>query len=153
LTEEAKTLSRLFKNEVLILPKNSPKRSPLGDKGMSWNNILGKRGEELAVSFLEKKDYQILETNWRYRRAELDIIAMDGKILVFVEVKTRNNNNYGEPEIAVDQKKENLLASAGAAYMREIKHDWEIRFDIISIIYKNEQSFTIKHFEDAFFPE
>lgn len=119
---------------------------------MAWNNILGKRGEQLAVSFLEKKDYQILATNWRHRRAEVDIIAKDGEILVFVEVKTRNNNHYGEPEIAVDQKKENLLASAGAAYMREIEHDWEIRFDIISIIYKNKQSFTIKHFEDAFFP-
>ena len=119
---------------------------------MAWNNILGKRGEQLAVSFLEKKEYQILETNWRHRRAEVDIIAKDGVVLVFVEVKTRNNNHYGEPETAVDQKKEDLLASAGAAYMRKIAHDWEIRFDIISIIYKNEQSFTIKHFEDAFFP-
>ena len=63
---------------------------------MSWNNILGKRGEELAVRFLEKKDYQILETNWRYRRAELDIIAKDGEVLVFVEVKTKNNNQYGD---------------------------------------------------------
>ncbi len=119
---------------------------------MAWNNILGKRGEELAVSFLEKKGYQILEINWRYRRAEVDIIAMDGAILVFVEVKTRNDNHFGEPEVAVDQKKEELLATAGAAYMRRIEHDWEIRFDIISIIYKNDQNFSIKHFEDAFFP-
>ena len=64
---------------------------------MSWNNILGKRGEQLAVSFLEKKGYQILATNWRHRRAEIDIIAMDEDVLVFVEVKTRNNNNFGEP--------------------------------------------------------
>lgn len=120
---------------------------------MAWNNILGKRGEELAVSFLEKKGYQILELNWRYRRAEMDIIAKDRGILVFIEVKTRNHNHYGEPEVAVDQKKEDLLASAGAAYMRKIEHDWEIRFDIISIIYKNDQNFTIKHFEDAFFPK
>ena len=119
---------------------------------MAWNNILGKRGEELAVSFLEKKGYQILETNWRFGRAELDIIAKDGEILVFVEVKTRNNNHFGAPEIAVDQKKEDAMASAGAAYMRAIHHDWEVRFDIISILYSNEKDFHITHFEDAFFP-
>ena len=119
---------------------------------MAWNNILGKRGEQLAVSFLEKKNYQILETNWRYGRAELDIIAMDRKALVFVEVKTRNSNQFGTPEIAVNKKKEKLMASAGAAYMREIGHDWEIRFDIIAIIYTNENDYDIQHFEDAFFP-
>ncbi len=119
---------------------------------MSWNNILGKRGEELAVRFLEKKNYKILEKNWRYRRAELDIIAKDGEALVFVEVKTKSNNQFGEPESAVDEKKENLMASAGAAYMRKIGHEWEIRFDIVSIIYTNENDYHIKHFEDAFFP-
>lgn len=119
---------------------------------MAWNNILGKLGEKLAVSFLKQKGYHILEKNWRHRRSEIDIIAKNNKILVFVEVKTRNNNHYGEPEIAVNQKKENLIANAGAAYMQQIGHNWEVRFDIISIIYKNEKSFTIKHFEDAFFP-
>lgn len=119
---------------------------------MSWNNILGKRGEQLAVSFLEKKGYKILETNWTFGKAELDIIAMDRKALVFIEVKTRNNNNLNPPETAVNSKKEKLMASAGAAYMRKINHDWEIRFDIISVIYKNENDFHIEHFEDAFFP-
>ena len=119
---------------------------------MAWNNILGERGEQLAVSFLKKKGYTILETNWRYLRAELDIIAKVEDILVFVEVKTRSNNNYSEPQDAVNQKKKDLLAAAGAAYMRKINHDWEVRFDIISIIYKNEKDFSIEHFEDAFFP-
>lgn len=125
---------------------------PLQGLGVAWNNILGKRGEELAVSYLQKKDYRILETNWRYRRTELDIIAMLGEILIFVEVKTRNHNSYNAPDAAVHQKKRDHMATAGAAYMRKIEHDWEIRFDIISIIYKNEQNFSIDHFEDAFFP-
>jgi len=119
---------------------------------MAWNNILGKRGEQLATSFLEKKGFKILETNWRHRRAELDLIAMDGEVLVFVEVKTRNHNHHAEPEIAVNQKKQDLMASAGAAYMREINHDWEVRFDVIAVIYKNEKDFHITHFKDAFFP-
>jgi len=119
---------------------------------MAWNNILGERGEQLAISHLTEKGYQILETNWRYRRAELDIIVKDGEILVFIEVKTRNNNNFAEPEMAVNSKKQKLMASAGAAYMRKIEHDWEVRFDVIAIIYKNEKDFYVKHFEDAFFP-
>ena len=119
---------------------------------MAWNNILGKRGEELAVHFLKEKGYKILETNWRHGREELDIIAKYGEILIFVEVKTRNNNHFGSPEIAVDQKKEAAMATVGAAYMQEIQHDWEVRFDIISIIYANEKDYHIQHFEDAFFP-
>jgi len=119
---------------------------------MAWNNILGKRGEQLAALFLEKKGYRVLETNWRNSRDELDIITMDGDILVFVEVKTRNSNHFGEPEAAVNEKKEAAMASAGAAYMRKIQHNWEVRFDIISIIYSNEKDYHIKHFEDAFFP-
>ena len=120
---------------------------------MNWKKQLGQIGEDKAVIFLKEKGFQILETNWRYRHKELDIIAMDGKILVFVEVKTRGDNNFGEPEEAVDSKKESFMASAGAAYMRKIGHDWEIRFDVISIIYKNEQNFDLKYFEDAFFPQ
>ena len=119
---------------------------------MAWNNILGKRGEQLATQFLQKKSYQILATNWRYQRAELDIIAKYKEVLVFIEVKTRNNNNYGEPELAVNAKKQELMAKAGAAYMREINHEWEVRFDVIAIIYKNEKDYSIEHFEDAFFP-
>ena len=120
---------------------------------MNWKKQLGQLGEEKAVHFLKEKGFQILETNWRFQHKELDIIAMDGKILVFIEVKTRADNNFGEPEEAVDEKKETFMASAGAAYMRQIGHDWEIRFDVISIIYKNEQNFDLKYLEDAFFPQ
>ena len=113
---------------------------------------LGQRGEDLAVIYLKKKGYQILERNWRFSKAEIDIIAKDGEILVFVEVKTRSTAIFGEPEESITSKKEDLISDAAAVYMDTIDHDWEIRFDIISIILTDE-GHSIKHFKDAFFSE
>lgn len=112
----------------------------------------GKKGENLAVAFLKKKGYEILETNWRFRRSEVDIIAKDKKILVFVEVKTRSYDYFGKPESFVSARKKVLLQDAASAYMRAINHTWEIRFDIIGILLHSPQHIDIKHFEDAFFP-
>lgn len=111
----------------------------------------GQKGEAMAVTFLEKAGYQILETNWRFSRAEVDIIAMDGEILVFVEVKTRSSDYFGKPEEFVTARKKTLLADAASVYMNKINHDWEIRFDIISVLLKDVNQPRIKHFEDAFF--
>lgn len=69
------------------------------------NKLLGIEGEDFAVTFLKKLGWQILERNWRNKKAELDIIAKDGEILVFVEVKTRSTNYFGPPEWAVTEKK------------------------------------------------
>jgi len=112
----------------------------------------GKQGEALALSYLQKKGYEILATNWKHRRAEIDIIAKDQKILVFVEVKTRRDDYFGKPEVSVTKRKKTLLTDASIAYMEEIKHDWEIRFDIISIVARTENDVELVHFEDAFFP-
>jgi putative endonuclease len=119
---------------------------------MARHNDIGHAGEAIAKRYLEERGYRILETNWRYRRAEVDLIAMDGKTLVFVEVKTRNTTAFGEIEDFVTRKKEDLLIAAAHAYMEHIDHDWEIRFDIIAILYLDEQSYSVKHLEDAFFP-
>jgi putative endonuclease len=119
---------------------------------MARHNDIGHAGEAIAKRYLEERGYRILETNWRYRRAEVDLIAMDGKTLVFVEVKTRNTTAFGEIEDFVTRKKEDLLIAAAHAYMEHIDHDWEIRFDIIAILYLDEQSYSVKHIEDAFFP-
>ncbi|MCI4651527.1 YraN family protein [Phaeodactylibacter sp.] len=119
---------------------------------MARHNDIGHAGEAIAKRYLEERSYRILETNWRYRRAEVDLIAMDGKTLVFVEVKTRNTTAFGEIEDFVTRKKEDLLIAAAHAYMEHIDHDWEIRFDIIAILYLDEQSYSLKHIEDAFFP-
>ena len=119
---------------------------------MAQLNETGRVGEELARRHLESKGYRILEANWRYSRAEVDIIAMDGPILVFVEVKTRATDAFGRPEDFVNRKKEKLLAMAAAAYMDSIGHDWEVRFDVISILYRHEADFEVQHLKDAFFP-
>jgi putative endonuclease len=112
----------------------------------------GKKGEAIAAEFLEANGFRILESNWRHRRLEVDLIGMDGDVLVIVEVKTRSTSFFGEPESFVDKKKEELLARAATEYMHKINHDWAIRFDVVSIILKNENDWEIKHIKDAFFP-
>ncbi len=119
---------------------------------MADHIILGQKGEALAVTFLAEKGYDILETNWRYKRAEVDIIAKDGNVLVFTEVKTRATDYFGAPEESITSKKKALLTDAASAYMELINHDWEIRFDYISVIYEDAGNFRLKHFKDAFFP-
>ena len=112
----------------------------------------GKKGETLAVEYLEKLGYQILEINWRHRRAEVDIIAKDGEILVFVEVKTRSDDFFGNPAAFVTRKKERFMSDAANVYMAEIGHLWEIRFDIIGIVLWSADRIELRHFKDAFFP-
>ncbi len=118
---------------------------------MAAHNRLGKIGETLALQLLEKKQYQILEQNWRHGKAEIDLIAKDGEVLVFIEVKTRSTNAFGPPEAFVNAKKKRLLIHSASIYMEQISHDWEIRFDIIAII-SNEHKTEIRHMQDAFFP-
>lgn len=113
---------------------------------------IGKAGEMLARTFLETKGYRILETNWRWSRAEIDLIVKDGDTLVFVEVKTRSTDVFGKPEESITPRKERFLADAASVYMEQTGHDWAVRFDVIAIIYRSEQHYEIEHFEDAFFP-
>lgn len=119
---------------------------------MAKHHQIGKAGEQLAARFLTEKGYTILERNWRFSKAEVDLIAKDGDSLVFVEVKTRSTDYFGKPEEFVSPQKERLLAEAASVYMEQIGHQWAIRFDLISVIYRHEQDFTIEHLEDAFFP-
>lgn len=126
--------------------------SLITENDMSKNNETGAKGEQIATDFLSAKNYKILERNWRFSRAEIDIIAMHGDILVFVEVKTRSYTFFGEPEAFVTEKKEQLMIDAAHVYMSHIHHDWEIRFDIVGIVLPEIGNPSIKHFEDAFFP-
>ena len=111
----------------------------------------GKLGEELAVDYLVGKGYEILERNWRNIHKEIDIIAKDGKFLVVVEVKTRQTDEYGNPDIAVTKKKQRMLIAAANAYIFKNRLDVETRFDIISIVFKEGEP-VIEHIEDAFLP-
>lgn len=112
----------------------------------------GKWGEAVAVKFLEVSGLRILERNWRYKRAEIDIIAKEGEILVFIEVKTRANTSFGLPEEMVSKFKQRLVIDAAMAFMRSIGHEWEIRFDIIAIQGTPGSEPEIRHFRDAYFP-
>ena len=117
---------------------------------MAEHNALGKLGEEKAVSFLEANGYEILDTNWRYDKAEIDIIAKKVNILAVIEVKTRSNLDFGLPQDFVKPKKIQLLVKAINEYV--ISHDIEanIRFDIIAI-HKENSDFVIEHIEEAFY--
>lgn len=119
---------------------------------MENRHQLGKEGEGLAKQLLIDKGYQILECNWRHKKAEIDIIAKINQILVFVEVKTRSTDFFGAPEEFLSTHQEKLLVDAAAIYMDLIGHQWEIRFDIISIVKNRVDGARLKHIEDAFFP-
>ena len=118
---------------------------------MAVHNELGKLGEDLAVQYLTDKGYEILERNWHNIHKEIDIIAKDGDDLVIVEVKARQTDEYGEPDIAVTKRKQRMLIAAANAYITRKGLDVETRFDIISIIFKDGES-VIDHIEDAFLP-
>lgn len=117
---------------------------------MAAHNELGRRGEELALDLLLQKGYEIRETNWRHQKAEIDIIAQKGKVLVAVEVKTRASGLFGDPQDFVDAKKKQLLVRAVDAYVSDRELDVEVRFDVIGILL-NDSSSGVVHLEDAFF--
>jgi len=116
---------------------------------MAQHNELGKKGEQLAVDFLLKKGYAICDTNWRYQKAEVDIIAQKADVLAVVEVKTRSSTDFGNPQDFVKPKKVKLLVKAIDEYVISKDLDVEVRFDIIAIV-KEKDSFNIEHIEDAF---
>lgn len=118
---------------------------------MAEHNDLGKIGEELAVNYLIGKGYEILERNWRNKHKEIDIVAKDGGTLVIVEVKTRQSDGFGEPDMAVTRQKQRCLVYAANAYVFSKRLDLDIRFDIISIVF-NQGNPQIDHIEDAFLP-
>lgn len=121
---------------------------------MAEHNDLGKWGEEEAALYYEDRGYEILERDWKVGKRDIDLIALtEGKdTLVFVEVKTRQNNDLQEPEEAVDVKKMRNLAIAANAYVKLHGLDMDVRFDIISVIGKCSCVESIECFEDAFNP-
>jgi putative endonuclease len=117
---------------------------------MADHNELGKLGEELAIEFLQKKGYEILETNWVFQKAEIDIIALKENVLAVVEVKTRTSVDFGSPQDFVNPKKIQLLVKAINEYVVSNDLNFDIRFDIIAI-HKEDKKFVIDHLEDAFY--
>lgn len=117
---------------------------------MAEHNDLGKLGEEMAVAHLRKHGYDILQTNYVFQKAEIDIIAQKGNVLAIVEVKTRSSLDFGLPQEFVKPKKIQLLVKAVNEYVQQNDLDVEVRFDIISV-FSNNGNYEIEHLEDAFF--
>ncbi len=118
---------------------------------MAQHNDLGVIGERMAKEFLIRRGYEILDENWVYERAEIDLIAYLNKTIVFVEVKTRTSIDFGLPEDFVNKGKRQRMANAADEYIELMSHEGEVRFDIISVLF-TKNNHTIKHIEDAFWP-
>ena len=113
---------------------------------MSSNILAGAAGEKMAEKYLAGKGFSIIARNYRFRRSEVDLIAREKEMLVFVEVKYRKNNAYGNPEEFVTMKKQELIQQAAENYVIENSWKGRIRFDIISITGNDD----IFHLIDAF---
>ena len=117
---------------------------------MATHNDLGKQGETLAMEHLIQKGHKIIARNYRYEKAEVDIISDYVGTIVFTEVKTRSTDWYGYPEGAISAKKKELLRKAMDYYLTENNITEEARFDIVSIII-SDRGTDIHHIEDAFY--
>lgn len=116
------------------------------------NKQIGNEGEELAAAYLESKGYTILERNYHFQHAEVDLVAYDNEsYIVFIEVKRRANSYFGEPEAHITDTKIKNIYRAAEAWIYERKMDGApTRFDVISIVQKGNEAPAIKHFENAF---
>ena len=114
--------------------------------------LLGDRGENVAVRFLKKQGYRILDRQHRNMFGEIDIIALDGQCIVFVEVKTRSSDQHGQPFDAVDKTKQQKITRAALAWLkRKRRLNQAARFDIVSILWVDPfREPAIQHFRDAF---
>jgi putative endonuclease len=117
---------------------------------MAEHNELGIKGEQLAVDFLLKNGYKVLERNYRFKKAEVDIIAKIKNTLAVVEVKTRSSADFGDPQDFVKPQQIQNLVMAVDEYVNVNDLDIDVRFDIIAIVI-NSKITTIEHLEDAFY--
>jgi putative endonuclease len=117
---------------------------------MAAHNELGIWGEEVAVGYLQDHGYVILERDWHSGHHDIDIVAVDRDVVVFVEVKTRRNRLYAAPEQAVDYRKVRALQSAANHYVKFKRINLEVRFDIITVVGTRDGEPEISHIKDAF---
>lgn len=117
---------------------------------MAEHTETGKFGEEEAAAYLVKKGYTLKQRNFRFAKAEIDIIAENEEWVVMVEVKTRKNDAFGNPEEFVGKAKQRHLIRAANRYVELFPTEKDVRFDIISILL--EPTFQLEHIPEAFYP-
>jgi len=118
---------------------------------MAQHIDLGRKGEEAAAEFLTGNGFSIREKNWKTNFGEIDIIAETSEFLVIVEVKTRSSVSFGNPEEAVNLRKQKLLVNMADSYIRRYDIEKETRFDIVSVV-MGAGGFTVTHHPFAFSP-
>ena len=109
----------------------------------------GKKGEQQALTYLKGQGYHILHTNWRFKKLEVDIIARHQEFLAVIEVKTRRNADFGEPEVFVKREKQKKIIRAAHEYVKLFEIQDEVRFDIIAV---NNETGHIEHIKRAYYP-
>ena len=119
---------------------------------MAEHNELGKLGEEAAARYLVMHGYHIRERDWRLGHRDIDIVAEKQGLLVFVEVKTRRNEDYGFPEAGVTPQKMNSILAAANAYILQEGLDMAVRFDVVAVV-GTHACFRVRHLTNAFGPQ
>ncbi|UKB79697.1 YraN family protein [Chryseobacterium sp. MEBOG07] len=117
---------------------------------MADHNDFGKIAEDLAANYLQKNGYKILIRNFRFQKAEIDIIAEKNDLIIIIEVKARSTDTFMLPHEAVTKTKIKSIVSAANHYMEEFNKDNEVRFDIISVLPDENKNLIIDHIKDAF---
>ncbi|MFN3640405.1 MAG: YraN family protein [Flavobacterium sp.] len=117
---------------------------------MAEHNDIGKLGEEIAANYLDQQGYEILERNWKFEKAEVDILAQKDDFLVAVEVKTRTTDAFGLPQEFLKPAQIKRLVKAVDEYMQQHKITNEVRFDVIAVII-HKKDHTLEHIIDAFY--
>ena len=118
---------------------------------MATHNDLGRQGEQIAAEYLERQGYHILHRNWRMGHRDLDIVALDeeAQVLAIVEVKSRRDTVFAQPEEAVNWQKVRNLTISAQAYVRRYNIACEIRFDIVTVT-GTQPPYEVRHIKDAF---
>ena len=117
---------------------------------MARHNEFGNQAEQIAKDYLIRNGYEILTTNWRFGKAEIDIIARKDGTLVFVEVKARTSDYFGQPESFINRQKIKRITEAANEYIIQNNLNHDVRFDVIAIL-KNKHKEELEHIENAFY--
>ena len=118
-----------------------------------WRQQRGQQGEQMAVAYLRQHGYRIAQQNYRCREGEIDIVAWDGKTLVFVEVKTKGQLTFGSPEAMVTRPKQRKMTHVAMLYVSEHKlQQVNIRFDVVAIMLSPQGEPVVTHVPAAFMP-
>ena len=118
---------------------------------MTYQKRIGRTGEQIAAEYLTQKGYQLLDQNYSTRYGEIDLIALDRDVVVFVEVKTRTSNTYGAPEDSITPTKIEKMQNTALIWLQahpDVPDDW--RMDVIAVfIDQNKNLLDLQHFVDA----